>query len=317
MQTNRAKVAWPVRFAMYWVRHVQQCISSLGELWRTPGSSLLTMAVLGVCLSLPASFYLAMKNLSSLTAYWQSETQLTVYLSQNIDQLQLQAMQKQLELRDEVASLSHISKEQGLAEFEQSSGFDDVLALLPYNPLPDVLVLQLNEAYRNAEAAKRLQQELRGMDQIERVSLDVEWLSRLNSLSNMASQMASLLVLLLLAAVVLIVSNTLRLGILSRRSEIEVMKLVGATDGFIRRPFLYIGFWYGVIGGLLAWVLCNVLLLWSEFALQQLGILYQYQVQLLGLDINEFVGLMVMACGMSLLASWFSVQRHIKEIEPS
>ncbi len=311
------KVGLAVRFMMFWVRHLQQCIASLGELWRTPASSLLTIAVIGVCLALPSSFYLATKNIQQLTNYWKSDSQISLFLKQDITPQQRDALQQNVASMEQVASVELVTKQQGLAEFQQASGFEDVLDLLPENPLPDVLLVKPSADFNSADAAKILLESLQQHRLVEEGRLDVEWLERLDTMVSMFQQAAWLLILLLLTAVALIISNTLRLNILNRRNEIEVMKLVGATDAFIQRPFLYTGFWFGIVGGLIAWVLGNILLIWTEYALQQVGLLYQQEIYLAGLDFQEFALLMLFATLLGLVASWFSVHRHIKEIEPS
>ncbi|GDY26274.1 MULTISPECIES: permease-like cell division protein FtsX [unclassified Agarivorans] len=313
----QVKVALHVRFMMFWVRHLQQGIASLGELWRTPASSMLTLAVIGVCLALPASFYLATKNVQQLTSYWKSDAQISLFLKQNISEAQRDSLQKNIASMRQVASVELVTKQQGLVEFQENSGFEDVLALLPDNPLPDVLLVLPSQDFNSASAAKTLLDSLQEHSLVDEGRLDVEWLQRLDTIVSMLQQAAWLLIILLLTAVALIVSNTLRLNILSRRSEIEVMKLVGATDAFIQRPFLYTGFWFGLVGGLMAWVLCNILLIWTEYALQQIGLLYQQDIYLSGLDLQEFGSLMLFATLLGLIASWFSVNRHIKQIEPS
>ncbi|WP_427976741.1 permease-like cell division protein FtsX [Agarivorans sp.] len=313
----QVKVSFSVRFMMFWVRHLQQCIASLGELWRTPASSLLTIAVIGVCLALPSSFYLATKNIQQLTNYWKSDSQISLFLRQDISPQQRDALQQNIASMEQVASVELVTKQQGLEEFQQTSGFEDVLTLLPENPLPDVLLVQPSADFNSAGAAKILLESLQQHSLVDEGRLDIEWLERLDTMVSMFQQAAWLLILLLLSAVVLIISNTLRLNILNRRNEIEVMKLVGATDAFIQRPFLYTGFWFGIVGGLMAWVLGNILLIWTEYALQQVGLLYQQDIYLSGLDFREFGLLMLFATLLGLIASWFSVHRHIKEIEPS
>jgi len=313
----QVKVSFPVRFMMFWVRHLQQCIASLGELWRTPASSLLTIAVIGVCLALPSSFYLATKNIQQLTNYWKSDSQISLFLRQDISPQQRDALQQNIASMEQVASVELVTKQQGLEEFQQTSGFEDVLTLLPENPLPDVLLVQPSADFNSASAAKILLESLQQHSLVDEGRLDIEWLERLDTMVSMFQQAAWLLILLLLSAVALIISNTLRLNILNRRNEIEVMKLVGATDAFIQRPFLYTGFWFGIVGGLMAWVLGNILLIWTEYALQQVGLLYQQDIYLSGLDFREFGLLMLFATLLGLIASWFSVHRHIKEIEPS
>ncbi|RKF21501.1 cell division protein FtsX [Alginatibacterium sediminis] len=310
------RVSFTQRFKMYWVRHLQQALASLGELWRTPLSSMLSIAVIGVCLSMPAALQLAYKNVQRLTDSIQSNSQISLYLQQSVTEKEAKAWQLELSSEGGVADTQFVHRDQGLDQLQQRAGFGSVLSLLEDNPLPHVIVVQLASSWQSADKAEQLLSQLAQAPWVEQAKLDLEWLERLDALRAMFSQSALFLIVLLVAAVVLIISNTLRLNILSRRDEIEVMKLLGASSRFIQRPFLYTGFWIGLTGGLLAWVLCNLMLFWCEYALSQLGLAFGQQLTLLGQSAQEFLLLMISALGVSLLASWWSVRRNIRLIEP-
>lgn len=304
------------RFKMYWVRHLQQALASLGELWRTPLSSMLSIAVIGVCLSMPAVLQLAYKNVERLTDSIQSNSQISVYLKQEVTQAQASDWQFQLQAQESIADTEFVHRDIGLQQLQARAGFGSALSLLNDNPLPHVIVVQLDSAWQSASEAQQVLNQLSSSELVEQAKLDLEWLERLDALRAMFSQSALFLIVLLVAAVVLIISNTLRLNILSKRDEIEVMKLLGASARFIQRPFLYTGFWIGLTGGLLAWVLCNLMLFWCEYALSQLGLAFGQQLTLIGQNSTEFLMLMCSALGVSLLASWWSVRRNIRLIEP-
>ncbi|WMC10378.1 permease-like cell division protein FtsX [Oceanimonas pelagia] len=311
------KLAWHQRLAMYWVDHLRQLFASLGELWRTPLSSLMTIAVLGVSLALPASFYVLLKNAESVSSFWQSQAQISLYLKQNSGEDQIKALQTRLEGMSEIDKVTYISPEQGLADFSGAAGFAEALDLLEQNPLPAVLILNLSESGRQPDMAELLLADMNAEPLVATARLDMAWLARLSGIVELLRQAVVGMAVLLLAGVLLVVSNTLRLNILSCRYEIEVMKLVGATDGFIHRPFLYVGLWYGIIGGLLAWWLTLIMVFWLSHKVSALAALYQSDFELLGLGLNESLLLVLTGTFLSLLASGFSVRRHIRAIEPA
>lgn len=203
-----------------------------------------------------------------------------------------------------------------MKEFAALSGFADALSLLSQNPLPPVLELVPAEAARTAEAAEQLLTRLSGLPAVEQAKLDLQWLGRLNRISDLIRHALLSFGGLMLVGVLLTVANTMRLNILGRRAEIEVMKLVGATDAFIQRPFLYMGLWYGLIGGMLAWWLTEVLVLWSEAQVQALAALYHSDFRLGGLGLGDSLGLLMLAAVLGVVAARLSVWRHIRQIEP-
>ncbi|ART80576.1 permease-like cell division protein FtsX [Oceanisphaera avium] len=314
---SRHKLSVLQRFAMYVADHVRQLFASLGEIWRTPLSSLMTIAVLGVSLALPASFYVLLKNAESISAVWQSKAQISLYLQQDATEEQITKLQTQLAQSADIANVTYISAEQGLKDFQGAAGFSEALDLLADNPLPAVLILNLSETGRAPDAAELLLADMNAEPIVETARLDMAWLARLSGIVDLLRQVVVGMATLLLAGVLLVVSNTLRLNILNSRYEIEVMKLVGATDRFIQRPFLYVGLWYGIIGGLLAWWLTLVMVFWLSHKVTSLADLYQSEFNLLGLNLEESLLVILTGTLLSLLASGFSVHRHIRAIEPS
>jgi len=314
---RRRRISLWRRFTGFWINHLRQALNSLGDLWRTPGASLMTIAVIAVSLALPGGFHVLLKNLAGVGEQWRSATEISLFLRQDLSDTATQTFVKRVSLYPEVASVEFISPEQGLKEFKQNSGFADALDYLGHNPLPAVLVVTPAMRFSSPEGARQLLDKLRGEREVEQGKLDLEWLERLQALVGLIRQIVTLVAVLLLASVLLIVGNTIRLNILNRRSEIEVMKLVGATDGFIQRPFLYTGFWYGFIGGWLAWILIDLMVLWVESAVNRLADLYNSPFRLEGITLPEFGMLILLASALGLLASYTSVKRHIRKIEPS
>lgn len=304
------------RFVMFFVSNVQQAVGSLGELWRTPFASLMTIAVLGLSLTLPATLYVVVKNTQVIGAQWDNPAEITAFLDKGLSASQVETFSRRVAMMDEVDSVHHISRDDALREFREYSGFGSAIDYLDNNPLPDVLVITPVSEFSSSDRAAQLQHKLEQESEVNEAKLDLDWVERLQALIQLIEDALGALALLLCIAVVLIVGNTIRLGILNRRDEIMIMKLVGATDGYIQRPFLYTGAWYGVIGGLIAWVATFILIWWIRAAVLRVTELYDSQFRLQGLSFQELLVLWAVAVGLGLLGSYLAVRRHVAAIEP-
>uniref|UniRef100_A0A486XLP5 Cell division protein FtsX n=1 Tax=Rheinheimera sp. BAL341 TaxID=1708203 RepID=A0A486XLP5_9GAMM len=303
------------RFVMFWVNHVRQALSSLGELWRTPSASVLTIAVLGVSLTLPATLHLLVKNVQQVSDSFTQAAEISLFIKEGSTETQISSLQQILQADNEIARVNYISKQQALDEFAQVSGFGPALTYLNENPLPDVLlVLPKNTG---AQSARELLARLSKERIVEFGKLDIDWLTRLDAIVSLLRQAVLVIAILLLGAVLLIIGNTIRLSIMNKKDEIEVMKLVGATDAFIQRPFLYSGVWYGVFGGLLAYLIVEAMLWWLQGAIASVTSLYDSSFSLMALSLGEFSSLMLLAMLLGLSGSYLSVRRHISAIEPT
>ncbi|MDH3342637.1 MAG: permease-like cell division protein FtsX, partial [Gammaproteobacteria bacterium] len=229
----------------YFIHHARVLLGSLGRLTRQPLSTSMTMAVIAIALTLPAGLYLALNNISSLSSGWDSSTKISLFLHNKVTEQKAQDLINRLRLHNEIDSIDMISKEQGLAQFKQLSGFGDALQFLEDNPLPVVLVVQPVIDTNKPERINLLLKELESDKLVDIAQLDMQWVKRLYALLEIAHRVIWAIGSLLGLAVLLIVGNTIRLDIQNRRSEIEVSKLIGASNAFIRRPFLYTGFWHG------------------------------------------------------------------------
>jgi cell division transport system permease protein len=214
----------------------------------------------------------------------------------------------------EITSADYISPVDALAEFKALSGFGEVVDSLDENPLPAVIML--DPASADVADVENLVLRLNNYPPIESLSVDLQWLQRLYSILELARRSIIGVSAVLALAVVLIIGNTIRLAIESRRSEIEVVKLVGGTDAFVRRPFLYTGFWFGLGGGLVAWILVEVSLMWISAPVAELAGLYDSDFSLLGLGPGVGILLFVISAGLGLTGAWLAVNRHLDVIQP-
>jgi cell division transport system permease protein len=299
------------------IRHIQQAVGSLGDLWRTPFTSVMTVFVLGISLALPATLHLFVKNAQQVSEQWDSASQITLFLKLSTNDKSAQNFVKRLKLYPEVSDVRYISAKQALKEFKILSGFGRSLEYLEKNPLPATVLVTPTKRSSQSDAANELLAKLTQEREVDQGKLDLEWLTRLEAMTNLIKDIVSGVALLLCVSVVLIVGNTIRLAILSQQDAIAIMKLVGATDSFIQRPFLYSGVWYGIFGGLLSWLAVSLLAYYLTNAIGKLTDLYQSNFQLQGLAFSEALMLIAFAVLLSLIGSYISVRKHIRAIEPN
>lgn len=305
------------RLKMFFINHMRQALLSLGELWRAPAATIMTVGVLGLSITLPSTLYTLVKNAESASTNWEQASEISLFLHGNTSDAAIQQLLTRLKIWPEISSVSYISSKQALEEFKALSGFGEALTYLDSNPLPDVIVVTPTSKFSSPTSASILLDKLNKEREVELGKLDIKWLERLHALLDTAKNLLMIVAILLFLTVVLIIGNTIRLNILSKRDEILVMKLVGATDAFIRRPFMYTGFWFGLMGGLLAWFAVLFLLWWMESSIAHLNQLYQQDFDITGLDFSALLVILLVSVALGLVGSVISVNRHVKEIEPS
>lgn len=298
-----------------WFRlHAQSLTGAFGRLGNTPLGALLNVLVVAIALALPAAMQVLLTNVGSMAPAFEDAADFTVYLELTVDEDRGRDLTQAIGARGDVESTRFISNIEGLAELKTRSGFGGALDSLTENPLPHVIkVRPLPATIVQLDA---LATELEALDSVEFVQLDRQWVERLQAILALGGRMADIVTVLLAAAVLLVIGNTIRLEINNRRTEIEVLKLVGATDGFIRRPFLYTGFCLGVLGALAAVVLIETGLLMLARPVRELAALYAADFTLTGLELR---GIWILVGGGALLGwlgAWIAAARHLRAIEP-
>ena len=301
----------------YFARHAQTLVGSLGRILNQPFATVMTMGVIAVALALPLFLNLFLSNVRTATANWNDAFDLSVYMDKRASAVRVGSLAKQLRQRDDVAAVRVITAEQALAEFRSDSGFGKALDALSDNPLPDTLIVTPTLPASTPQGTDALKSAITAMADVQTVQLDTEWVKRLHAMLDILRRVVLLTAGLLGAGVVLIVGNTIRLDILNRRAEIEVMKLVGASDGFARRPFLYSGIWYGLGGGLMALLLVALAVAVLAKPVDGLAKLYGSQFHLQGLRFTTGLGVLALAVALAWFGSWLAATRHIRGIEPT
>ncbi|MDE2150490.1 MAG: permease-like cell division protein FtsX [Gammaproteobacteria bacterium] len=303
------------------VRWLQDHVRALTETTRRlrvrPAATLLTLLVIGTTLALPASLQALLGNLGAAgRSLGQRSLQITLFIRDSVDQAAGRALAVQLARRPGVATARYVSKDQALAEFKARSQAADALALIDDNPLPASITLELDPGQPRSHA-QTLEQQLAGLPEIERAHIDAAWIDRLYALANLLQRAVWLLAAALAVTVLIVVGNTIRLDIENRREETVVLKLLGAPNGYVRRPFLYMGLCYGAGGALLAWALVAAGMAVLARPVSELAGLYHSDFALQGLSLRD-AGLFF-ACALALgwCGAFVTVSQHLRHIEPS
>jgi cell division transport system permease protein len=297
-------------------RHVQTLVGSLGRLWQQPFATMLTIVVIGVALALPACLHVLVQNVRVASGGWNSALDISVYMKPNASLDQAKRAAERIRQRRDVDEVTLIEADTALAEFRRNSGFGAALDALKDNPLPHALVVRPDVEYREAGRVQELSNELKKIDGVDIVQLDTEWVSRFNAILDVIRRGVLLAAVLFALGILVIVGNTIRLDIENRRGEIEVTKLVGGSDAFVRRPFLYNGVWYGLAGGLIAGLIVAIVVAVLSAPVQRIAGLYGSQFELQGVGVAGWIALLLGGALLGWLGSFIVATRELREIEP-
>lgn len=312
---RRDRPATSNRISAYLLHHLKSLRFSLDKIYRAPTTTIMTVAVIGITLSLPGGFYLFLKNIDAISGDFRSSSQISLYLDLGVSEKQARALEKRIANTADVTSTRFISRESSLEEFRQNSGFGKSIDTLSSNPLPHTIIVEPVEA--DTFTVRNLLKSLQAMPEVEIAKLDTEWLERLYTIIEIAKRSVIIITILFAFAVLLIIGNTIRLDIQNRYQEIVVTKLIGATDAFIRRPFLYGGVWYGLLGGIISWLIVEIGYLAIAGPLERLNLLYQSDMNLITFSFHDFIILITSSTLLGLAGSWIAVARHLNQIEPT
>ena len=272
-------------------RHVQTLVGSLGRLWSHPFATLLTILVIGIALALPACLHVLVQNVRAASGGWNNALDISVYMKPTASLDDVRRAAKRIRQRRDVDEVTVIPADDALAEFRKNSGFGEALDALKDNPLPHALVVRPDAEFRGPSQVQALTAELRRIPGVDIVQLDTEWVSRFNGILDVVRRAVFLAAGLFALGILVIVGNTIRLDIENRRDEIEVTKLVGGSNAFVRRPFLYNGLWYGLGGGLVAWAIVAIAIFVLNDPVQRIAGMYGSTYRLRGLGLVDLLRL--------------------------
>lgn len=317
--TRNADAVAPVQssgaLSIWLHRHASTCVAALGRLARQPFASLMIVLVIGVTLALPAAINVLVKNAQAVSGNWSNALDFSVYLRSGLSTSEAEGLARLIGQRADIESVELITADEALAEFKQQSGFGAALDQLGENPLPHTLVVRPDSANTGASLIL-LQEEIGNLPEVDLVQVDTEWVQRFHAILDIVRQAIAIGSALLGIAIVVVIGNTIRLDIENRREEIEVTKLIGASNAFVRRPFLWTGFWYGLIGGAFALLLVQYGLYLLRDPVSRLAGLYQGKLSVVSLGATESLVIVAAAVFLGLFASWTTAARHMRRIEP-
>ncbi len=304
----------------YLSRHLQVLFATLGSMRRTPMTTVNTLLIIAITLLLPSLLYVAVKSAQSLSSNWEGRPQISIFLDKDIGSDTAQLIYEEIQLHPSIELAEYVNPEQALAEFRLLSGdnvsLDQELEFLGENPLPASIVVMPDRASAKSDSLLALKDELSKFDGIDTVRLDLDWTDRFNAMLRVFSQVSILLSALLALALLLIVGNTIKLLIFNRRHEIEITKLVGGTDAFVRRPFLYYGAFFGLFGSIISLGLLLLAAMLIHEPVSELAELYNSDALLHQITLLEALSILVIGTFLGWLAARWSVAQHLRDIQP-
>jgi len=299
----------------YFRMHAQNCIGALGAMTRQPLASSLTIAVIGIALAMPSALNVIVQNGRAVAGGWDNIRDFSVYLKPNTPVERARELRDQLDASPVVESARMITADDALLEFQDDPEFGELLTTLESNPLPHTIVVRPTEDVRPPDL-QELASALARRSDVDLVKLDTDWVRRLNAMLDLVRRGVWIAGSMLLVAVIVIIGNTIRLDIQNRRAEIEVTKLLGGSDGFVRRPFLYTGFWYGLLGSCFALFLLAISLWLLSGPIERLAALYGSSFRPLGMDGGTVLAILGGGLLAGLGGAWSAVARHLAAIQP-
>lgn len=302
---------------VFFTRHLQTLIGTLGRLSQQRVQTLMTVLVIGIALALPATLQALVMNARAASGDVNRAVDLSVYLKPGTAAAQAEQIAARLRQRSDVSQVQLVKADEALAQFRAQSGFSAALDALTDNPLPHALVIRPAKDFASAAHMDSLASEIKQLPETDIVQLDTAWVERFNAILDTVRRGVWVVGILLAIGVAIIVGNTIRADIQSRRAEIEITKLVGGSDAFVRRPFLYSGFWYGFGGSLLALLITLAIVALLAAPVRRLAALYGSDFRLAGLGLENSLWLLGIGIGLGWLGSLLAASYHLRNVEPT
>ncbi|KAA8998550.1 cell division protein FtsX [Affinibrenneria salicis] len=290
--------------------------NALDDIVRQPLATLLTIMVIAISLTLPSVCYMVWKNVSQAAEQWYPTPQLTVYLDKSLDDGAAEGVIKQIQAEAGVEKVNYLSRNEAMGEFRNWSGFGGALDMLEENPLPAVAIVTPKLDFQSQQTLTTLRDRVAALSGVDEVRMDDSWFARLVALTGLVGQIAAMIGILMIVAVFLVIGNSVRLNIFSRRETINVMKLIGATDGFILRPFLNGGAALGLGGAVLSLVLSQALVWKLESVVAQVAAVFGTTFRVQGLSWDEALLLLLISAMIGWLAAWLATVQHLRRFTP-
>jgi cell division transport system permease protein len=296
--------------------HAHALFSSLGRLVASKFTSIMTITVLAIAISLASGFYIVMANLQQLTGNLETSNQISLFLKENVSDAKANKLANSIKKNTGIQEVKLITKDQALQEFQKYSGFGEAVKALEKNPLPIVIQVLPKNTLEDRQELENLLEKFKQEPEVDFAQMDMQWVKRLQSFMDIARRGVILLSLLLGVAVLSITGNTIRLELHNRRDEVVIAKLVGATNAFIQRPFLYGGFWIGFFSGVAAWFIVTVMMLILMQSVENLSELYGGVFHLLFLSFTETLAMLMISSLLGVAGSWIVLNYQLRQLKP-
>ncbi|HBO23018.1 MAG TPA: cell division protein FtsX [Providencia sp.] len=291
-------------------------LNALADMLRQPLATFLTIMVIAISLALPSLCYVVWKNVSQAASQWYPAPQLTVYLDKSLDEQGGQNVVNQLQALDGIEHVNYLSRDQAMSEFRSWSGFSTALDMLEENPLPAVAIITPKINFEGSDVLATLRDRVSQVGGIEEVRMDDSWFSRLAALTRLVGQVASVIGILMIVSLFLVIGNSVRLNIFARRDTINVMKLIGATDGFIMRPFLNGGIVLGALGAIISLIMTSLLVWQLSGVVAQVASVFGTQFRIEGLLWEETLLILLLSAIVGWVAAWLATIQHLRHFTP-
>lgn len=316
-KASGARPAEKSHFLKHYVENHQKVAkTTFFQIVKQPLTSLFTCFVIGVALVLPVLLSVLLNNLATINQHWDGSPQITLLLKKGVPSLDAGMLAKEIGKKQSIASSHFIDKESALNDFKQRFEFKEAIEFLDENPLPHVIIVRLHPEIHQLETIKQLRDSLVSLPEVDSAILDAVWVQRLQSITLLVERAVWVIATILSLTVILVLGNTVRLAIENRKEEIVVVKLVGGTDAFVRRPFLYMGLFYGLGSSIVAWCLSHWVIYLLNEPIQTLASSYQLDFSLSGLSFLSTLFLLIFGLTLGWLSAWLAVRKHLDDIEP-
>ncbi len=291
-------------------QHRAAVVLTVNRMLSTPFATLLTVLVIGIALSLPLGLYLVVDNLGRIAANTQGQPEISVFLKDNASTATQRSLENKLKARAEVKEYRFVPRDTALKELSKNMGLTDAATVLGKNPLPDAFVVTAKDA--DPDTLDQLRKDMQAWPGVQTAKLDSEWARRLNAFLRLGKDSVLVLATLLGFALAAVGFNTIRLQVLAQRDEVEVSRLLGATDAFIRRPYLYLGSLQGLLGGLAAWLVVAITFALINLRVAEIANLYNLNFLLQGLPWRDGLVVLVLAGMLGWVGAYLAAHQHLR-----
>ena len=313
MKRAQSKKNFHATVILWLEHHIDSFKSSLNKHLSNPLSFTFTVLMIAIAISIPISLYILFSSVQQLTEQWDSDKQITLFLNDNVSVSNAQSVADKISNNKWVSHATVINKQQALEDFKQQMGLDSISADLAENPLPHLIIVEPETSLSDIDSLKTLERELKNLKQVQLVQFDLLWFQRLQAILDVITRVQWIVSIILLIAIALIIANVIRWEVAARHSEIEIIKMVGAPDAYVRRPFLYSGFWLGLSGSILALLIVSMSAWMIEQSTTQLASLFGSDFKLASLPFSLSLLIVMLISLLGVFASWIAVSHKLKQ----